>query len=82
MSNQASLSDSCRKDDIQKLIDHAEIQEMPRHHERFKHEKRVNTHTTRSRGGSLVEEAKEKLERFKISTVNILVGGVDEERKK
>uniref|UniRef100_A0A1J3EVI7 Uncharacterized protein n=2 Tax=Noccaea caerulescens TaxID=107243 RepID=A0A1J3EVI7_NOCCA len=82
MSKQASLSDSCRKDDIHKLIDHTDIQEMPRHHERFKLVKLVNTHTTRSRGGSLVEEAKEKLKRFKISTVNILVGGVDEEQKK
>ncbi|CAN6814260.1 unnamed protein product [Brassica oleracea] len=43
---------------------------------------RVNNHMTRSREGSLVEEAIVKLQRFKVRTVNILVGGEANEQKK
>ena len=59
-----------------------EIQGMIEDHERSKHDMRVNNHMTRSREGSLVEEAIVKLQRFKVRTVNILVGGEANEQKK
>ncbi|CAF1700207.1 unnamed protein product [Brassica napus] len=55
---------------------------MIQDHERSKLDMRVNNHMTRSREGSLVEEAIVKLQRFKVRTVNILVGGEANEQKK
>lgn len=82
MSDKTSFSKPSRPDNIHTLIDHKEIQEVPQDHEYSKLDKGVNIHTTRSRGGSLVDDVKDKLERFKVRTVNILVGGEDEEQKK
>ncbi|KAG7573831.1 hypothetical protein ISN44_As09g020800 [Arabidopsis suecica] len=76
MSCETSFTKPSRPNEIQRLIDH---KDMPQDHQL---ERRIDIHTTRSRGGSLVEEVIEKLERFKVRTVNILVGGEDDERKK
>ncbi|ESQ52274.1 hypothetical protein EUTSA_v10017612mg [Eutrema salsugineum] len=81
MSDNISFSEHCRSDNIHTVIEHKEIQEMSQAYERSKLDKGVNIHTTRSRGGSLVEEVQDKLKRFKVRTVNILVGGEDEEQK-
>ncbi|KAG7638708.1 hypothetical protein AtNW77_Chr2g0257491 [Arabidopsis thaliana] len=74
MSGKTSITS--RPDEFQRQIDH---KEMPRDHQIERH---THIHTTRYRGGSLVEEVIEKLERFKVRTVNILVRGEDDEQKK
>lgn len=55
---------------------------MIQDHERNELDRRVSIHTTGSRGGSLVEEVIVKLQRFKVRTVNILVGEEADEQKK
>ncbi|XP_019101098.1 PREDICTED: uncharacterized protein LOC109133019 [Camelina sativa] len=79
MSGKSSVTKYSRPDENQTLLDYTE---MLQDHKLSKLERHMNIHTTRSRGGSLVEEVIEKLERFKVRTVNILVGGDDEEQKK
>ncbi|CAH8387143.1 unnamed protein product [Eruca vesicaria subsp. sativa] len=69
-------------DFIIKLFHRKENQGMIQDHKHSKLDRRVNINTTRSRGGSLVEDVIEKLERFKVRTVNILVGGEADEDKK
>ncbi|XP_019099755.1 PREDICTED: uncharacterized protein LOC109132541 [Camelina sativa] len=76
---ESSVTKYSRPDGNKKLIDYTG---MLRDHKLSKLERGIDIHTTRSRGGSLVEEVIEKLERFKVRTVNILVGGDDEEQKK
>ncbi|KAF8101780.1 hypothetical protein N665_0201s0099 [Sinapis alba] len=82
MSDKTLVSKPCRPDNIPKLLDRKEKQGMIEDDERSKLDSRVNIHTTRSRGGSLVEEVIDKLERFKVRTVHILVGGEADEQKK
>ncbi|KAL0720972.1 hypothetical protein Bca4012_035571 [Brassica carinata] len=82
MSDKTLVSKPSRPDKIPKLLDPKENQGMIEDDERSKLDSRVNIHTTRSRGGSLVEEVIDKLERFKVRTVNILVGGEADEQKK
>ncbi|CAH8381913.1 unnamed protein product [Eruca vesicaria subsp. sativa] len=48
----------------------------------YERSKRDNIHTMRSQGGDLVEEIIVKVHRFKVRTVNILVGGEADEQKK
>ncbi|EOA28245.1 hypothetical protein CARUB_v10024438mg [Capsella rubella] len=80
MSGETSVTKSSRSDENQTVIGYIEILQD---HQLSKLERRIDIHTTRSRGGgSLAEEVMEKLERFKIRTVNILVGGDDGEQKK
>ncbi|CAF1867879.1 hypothetical protein BRARA_D02222 [Brassica rapa] len=78
MSEKTLVSKSRRLDNI---LDRKEDQGMIQHIKSKLHSG-VNIHTTRARGGSLLEEAIEKLERFKVRTVNILVGGEADEEKK
>ncbi|KAG2326624.1 hypothetical protein Bca52824_009352 [Brassica carinata] len=82
MSDKTLVSKPSRPDKIPKLLDPKENQGMIEDDERSKLDSRVNIHSTRSRGGSLVEEVIDKLERFKVRTVNILVGGEADEQKK
>lgn len=79
MSGKSSSTKPSKPDEIQRLMDH---KEMPQDHQRSTLERRIDIYTTRSRGGSLVEDVVEKLERFKVRTVNILVGGEDDVHKK
>ncbi|KAG2309193.1 hypothetical protein Bca4012_081888 [Brassica carinata] len=78
MSDKTLVSRSRRLDNI---LDRKENQGMIQHIKSKLH-RGFNIHTTRSRGGSLFEEVTEKLERFKVRTVNILVGGEADEEKK
>ncbi|KAJ0258952.1 Uncharacterized protein HA466_0076610 [Hirschfeldia incana] len=82
MSDKTLVSKPSRPDNKPKLRDRKENHGMIEDEERSKRDNSVNIHTTRSRGGSLVEEVVDKLERFKVRTVNILVGGEADEQKK
>ncbi|KAF8114612.1 hypothetical protein N665_0036s0136 [Sinapis alba] len=78
MSDKTLVSKSRRLDNI---LDRKENQGMIQLIKSKLH-RRLSIHATRSRGGSLLEEFVEKLERFKVRTVNILVGGEADEEKK
>ncbi|KAH0882837.1 hypothetical protein HID58_058933 [Brassica napus] len=82
MNEQTLVSKPSRPENIPEPLDRKENQGMIQDDERSKLDSRINIHTTRSRGGSLVEEVIDKLERFKVRTVNILVGVEADEQKK
>ncbi|CAH8363277.1 unnamed protein product [Eruca vesicaria subsp. sativa] len=82
MSDKAMVSKLSRAANISELQDRKEKQDMIQDDERSKLDSSVDMYTTRSRGGSLVEDVVQKLERFKVRTVNVLVGGEADEKKK